>query len=75
LVNWHSGRAPEHVALLQFAHRDSLRLLRPVNTLLDFALVEEGRVRASYQPVDLATLTAYSPRTSVPRANITVDRV
>ncbi|MDX6750666.1 PAS domain S-box protein [Geminicoccaceae bacterium 1502E] len=43
---------------LLVAHRNGLRLLRMVNTLLDFSRVEAGRVRASFEPVDLAALTA-----------------
>ncbi len=43
---------------LEVAHRNSLRLLRLVNTLLDFSRIEAGRSNASYQPTDLATLTA-----------------
>ncbi|HEX2117348.1 MAG TPA: PAS domain S-box protein [Alphaproteobacteria bacterium] len=45
-------------AELMIAHRNSLRLLRLVNTLLDFSRVEAGRIEASYEPVDLAALTA-----------------
>jgi PAS domain S-box-containing protein len=44
-------------AELTIAHRNSLRLLRLVNTLLDFSRVEAGRIEASYEPVDLAALT------------------
>jgi signal transduction histidine kinase len=44
--------------LLTLAHRNSLRLLRLVNTLLDFSRVEDGRIQASYEPVDLPKLTA-----------------
>jgi signal transduction histidine kinase len=43
---------------LALAHRSSLRLLKLVNSLLDFSRIEAGRVRASYQPTELATLTA-----------------
>src|SRR6185503_9124014 len=43
---------------LAISHRNSLRLLRLVNTLLDFSRIEAGRVRARYQAVDLAALTA-----------------
>jgi signal transduction histidine kinase/DNA-binding response OmpR family regulator len=43
---------------LVIAHRSGLRLMRLVNTLLDFSRIEAGRVQASYEPVDLATLTA-----------------
>jgi signal transduction histidine kinase len=44
--------------LLEVAHRNSLRLLRLVNTLLDYSRVEAGRMQASYEPVALALLTA-----------------
>ena len=50
--------APEQRQRLSVAHRNSLRLLRLVNTLLDFSRIEAGRVQASYQPTDLAALTA-----------------
>jgi signal transduction histidine kinase len=43
---------------LETAHRNSLRLLRLVNSILDFSLVESGRMRASYVPTDLAAYTA-----------------
>jgi signal transduction histidine kinase len=43
---------------LQIAYRSSLRLLKLVNTLLDFSRIEAGRVQASYQPTDLAAYTA-----------------
>ena len=39
-------------------HRNALRLLKLVNTLLDFSRIEAGRVRASFQPTDLAALSA-----------------
>jgi PAS domain S-box-containing protein len=42
---------------LALVHRSSLRLLRLVNTLLDFSRIEAGRVEASYEPVDLAAHT------------------
>ncbi|MET0987206.1 MAG: ATP-binding protein, partial [Steroidobacteraceae bacterium] len=44
--------------LLEVAHRNSLRLLKLVNTLLDFSRIEAGRVQASYEPVDLGAFTA-----------------
>src|SRR6185369_15650702 len=43
---------------LSLAHRNSLRLLKLVNTLLDFSRIESGRIEAVYEPVDLASLTA-----------------
>lgn len=48
------GAAAEN---LRVAHRNSLRLLRLVNTLLDFSRIEAGRIEASYEPTDLGTLT------------------
>ncbi len=43
---------------LQTAHRSSLRLLRLVNSLLDFSRIEAGRATAMYEPTDLAKFTA-----------------
>jgi signal transduction histidine kinase len=42
---------------LATAYRNALRLLKLVNSLLDFSRIEAGRAEASYEPVDLATLT------------------
>ena len=42
---------------LEVAHRNSVRLLKLVNTLLDFSRIEAGRIEAVYDAVDLATLT------------------
>jgi signal transduction histidine kinase len=42
---------------LAIAHRNSLRLLKLVNTLLDFSRVEAGRIDASFEPTDLTALT------------------
>lgn len=49
---------PQHREPIEMAHRNSLRLLQLVNALLDFSRIEAGRIDASYQPVDLAQLTA-----------------
>jgi PAS domain S-box-containing protein len=49
--------APQRDRILT-AHRNSLRLLRLVNTLLDFSRIEAGRVEPSFEPVDLSSLTA-----------------
>jgi PAS domain S-box-containing protein len=43
---------------LEMVQRNGLRLLKLVNSLLDFSRIEAGRVQASYQPTDLATFTA-----------------
>jgi PAS domain S-box-containing protein len=43
---------------LDVAHRNALRLLKLVNALLDFSRIEAGRVRACFEPTDLAALTS-----------------
>ena len=43
---------------LDVIQRNGLRLGRLVNSLLDFSRIEAGRMRASYQPVDLSAGTA-----------------
>jgi len=52
---------------VETAHRNSLRLLKLVNSLLDFSRIEAGRIRALYEPVDLSSLTEDSLRTSALR--------
>jgi PAS domain S-box-containing protein len=42
---------------IDIVHRNGLRLLKLVNTLLDFSRIEAGRVQAAYQPIDLAATT------------------
>jgi PAS domain S-box-containing protein len=56
-------------------HRNELRLLKLVNTLLDFSRIEAGRVMASYEQTDLATLTedlASAFRSLIERAGLTL---
>ena len=50
--------APEQRERIEIAHRNSLRLLKLVNTLLDFSRIEAGRIQASYEPTDLCKLTS-----------------
>jgi PAS domain S-box-containing protein len=53
-----SGDLPEkHRERVELAHRNSLRLLRLVNSLLDFSRIEAGRVKARFQKIDIAALT------------------
>ena len=42
---------------LDAVHRNALRLLRLVNSLLDFSRLESGRLSLTFAPVDLAELT------------------
>jgi len=42
---------------LRAVHRNAVRMLRLVNSLLDFSRLESGRLQASYEPTDLAQLT------------------
>ena len=53
------GALPADAAVtLEISHRNALRLLKLVNSILDFSRLEAHRMQASYQPVDLAALTA-----------------
>ena len=59
---------------LSLAHRNSLRLLKLVNTLLDFSRIESERIEAVYEPVDLSALTgelASNFRSAIERAGLT----
>ena len=49
---------PEDRERLEVTHRNALRLLKLVNTLLDFSRIEAGRIEASFEPTDLSSLTA-----------------
>src|SRR5262245_52445049 len=51
------GLPPSAHDRLEVARRNSLRLLKLVNTLLDFSRIEAGRIQAVYEPVDLAKFT------------------
>lgn len=44
-------------APVEATHRNALRLLKLVNNLLDFSRIEASRVKASFRPVDLVSLT------------------
>ncbi|MGZ4787144.1 MAG: ATP-binding protein [Terriglobales bacterium] len=43
---------------LELVHRNGLRLLKLVNTLLDFSRIEAGRIQASYRQTDVTAVTA-----------------
>jgi signal transduction histidine kinase/DNA-binding response OmpR family regulator len=61
---------------LELVNRNGGRLLRLVNTLLDFSRIEAGRVRAVYEPTDLAAFTAELAavfRSAVERARLQLN--
>lgn len=68
-----SGSAYHQVDLVQ---RNGLRLLKLVNTLLDFSRIEAGRIQAAYETVDLSRLTAELAsvfRSTVEKAGLRFD--
>src|SRR5271154_2514112 len=61
---------------LATAHRNSLRLLKLVNTLLDFSRIEAGRVQAKFEPTELAQVTAELAsvfRSAIENASLTLS--
>ena len=67
-----------HGESLETAYRNALRMLKLVNSLLDFSSLEAGRAAARYQPTDLSALTtdlASLFRTAIEKAGLvyTVD--
>jgi len=49
---------PKQRSELELVHRNTLRLLKLVNNLLDFSRIEAGRAQALYEPVTLSRFTA-----------------
>jgi PAS domain S-box-containing protein len=69
----HPGTPAPVRAHLELAHRNSLRLLKMVNSLLDFSRIEAGRVEISYESTDLGELTrdlASTFRSAMERAGL-----
>ena len=67
------GNPVLHGEDLQVVHRNALRLLRLVNTLLDFSRIEAGRMKAQFEPTDICTFTAElasSFRSTIERAGL-----
>jgi PAS domain S-box-containing protein len=57
LAKSHTNLSPAAKGQLELVNRNGSRLLRLVNTLLDFSRIEAGRMQAIYQPTDLAAFT------------------
>jgi signal transduction histidine kinase len=61
---------------LQTAHRNTLRLIKLVNSWLDFSRIEAGRAIARYQATQVGTLTSELVsmfRSAVERAGLTLE--
>jgi PAS domain S-box-containing protein len=65
-----------HRERIEVAHRNSARLLKLVNSLLDFSRIEAGRIDASFEPIDLAQFTALLAsnfRSAIERAGLAFE--
>jgi signal transduction histidine kinase len=61
---------------LSTVHRNALRLLKLVNTVLDFTRIEAGRAQARFEPTDVGALTrdlASAFRAAIERAGLAFD--
>jgi signal transduction histidine kinase len=61
---------------LETSHRNALRLLKLVNTLLDFSRIESGKQQASYVLTDITELTTYLAsnfRSVIEKAGLTLN--
>ncbi|HSS03429.1 MAG TPA: ATP-binding protein [Kofleriaceae bacterium] len=70
-----SGLSTPRRERLETMHRNSLRLLRLVNSLLDFSRIEASRLCASFEPVDLAVETSQLAavfRSAIEKAGLTL---
>jgi len=57
LAKSYTGLSPSAKSQLELVNRNGTRLLRLVNTLLDFSRIEAGRMQAVFQPTNLAAFT------------------
>jgi PAS domain S-box-containing protein len=71
-----AAAGPEVHEELEVISRNGLRLGGLVNTLLDFSRIEAGRMQASYEPADIAQVTAELTsvfRSAVDRAGLAFE--
>jgi PAS domain S-box-containing protein len=64
---------PQNLQRLDVTHRNAMRLLKLVNSLLDFSRIEASRVKAQFQRTDLAAYTtdlASSFRSAIEKAGL-----
>jgi PAS domain S-box-containing protein len=78
LAKGHADLSPSAKGQLELVNRNGLRLLRLVNSVLDFSRIEAGRMQATYEATDLATLTVelascFRSATEQARLELTVD--
>ncbi|HEY6488325.1 MAG: ATP-binding protein [Terracidiphilus sp.] len=68
-----AAQEPPSLTTVEMLQRNTQRLLKLVNGLLDFVRIEAGRVRACYEATDLSLLTAHVAsafRSAIERAGI-----
>jgi PAS domain S-box-containing protein len=82
LSSTQSGLSDEEKNQIETTHRNSMRLLRLVNNLLDFSRIEAGRAKAQFQLTDISAFTrdlAGSFRSAIENAgldfNVNCDQV
>jgi PAS domain S-box-containing protein len=73
LTGMQSRLTDEEKNKIETTHRNSMRLLRLVNNLLDFSRIEAGRAKAQFQLTDISTFTrdlAASFRSAIENAGL-----
>ena len=76
LSNPPPGQTADERGLIDTAHRNGLRLLKLVNSLLDFSRIEAGRMEPSYEAIDIVTMTkdlASVFRAATDKAGLTLE--
>ncbi len=58
ILQQNSDLSPQARTNIEAIHRNAMRLLRLVNSLLEFSRIEAGRIQANYQHVNISAYTA-----------------